>query len=499
MNPGFDAFVGHHGAKGVPFEVDRGNGVSAELLWGDGVFFIADPSKDRAGFRYVQARGQRGWVASNVLDGEPLLELYFIDVGQGDGVLIRTPGFRHLLIDGGFPRRQQPTKKSAADFVDWKFHVDYARDRQGKRIHLDAMIASHNDHDHYGGLDDLLDVKQTADLDCEEVRIETFYHAGMSWWKSVEKDRFLGRVGQDDDGKKCFVDLLGDRHSASSAVADTAEPRLQGAWAALIAKVLDARNADGNATAIQRLSHATGVLPGFDGDVRIEVLGPIERNCDGVPGLRVLQGGDSKNTNGHSVVLRLEYDAVRLLVTGDLNQVSQRDLLETHGPRAFACDVSKACHHGSDDVSLAFLQAMEAGATVISSGDAEGHDHPRPRIVAASGITGHRETLGDELVTPLVYSTEIARSYRLGAVEKASTAEQSWQKGDLKALSVDYKEHKPGALRPKAGHCDLHGAFVLAGLVYGLVNVRTDGRRILCATLNEGKQTWAVREFQSRF
>ena len=43
------------------------------------------------------------------LSGESLLELYFVDVGQGDGVLIKKPGFRHLMIDGGFPRSTQDT------------------------------------------------------------------------------------------------------------------------------------------------------------------------------------------------------------------------------------------------------------------------------------------------------------------------------------------------------------------------------------------------------
>ena len=53
------------------------------------------------------------------------------------------------------------------------------------------------------------------------------------------------------------------------------------------------------------------------------------------------------------------------------------------------CDVAKGCHHGSDDVSFEFLQAMGAACTVISSGDNEGHSHPRPTVVSASAITGH--------------------------------------------------------------------------------------------------------------
>ena len=34
-------------------------------------------------------------------------------------------------------------------------------------------------------------------------------------------------------------------------------------------------------------------------------------------------------------------------------------------------------------------------------------------------------------------------------------------------------------------------------LVYGLVNVRTDGRRILCATMKEGSSDFELQVFQA--
>lgn len=59
--------------------------------------------------------------------------------------------------------------------------------------------------------------------------------------------------------------------------------------------------------------------------------------------------------------------------------------------------------------------------------------------------------------------------------------------------------HKPGALRPTRGSRRLGRAFVVAGPVHGLVNVRTDGRTVLCATLNDGKGDWTVKTFKARF
>jgi len=101
MNSPFDAYVGSQGT--VPLYATADASARSRplkyLLWGDGVRHLDGPASN--GRRKVRARATTGWVDETHLQGQPLLELYFIDVGQGDGVLLRTPDFRHLLIDGG--------------------------------------------------------------------------------------------------------------------------------------------------------------------------------------------------------------------------------------------------------------------------------------------------------------------------------------------------------------------------------------------------------------
>ncbi len=502
----FHAYVATESAK--VFAAAEGRDLVASLLWGDGVQFIGD--EIRSGRRKVRARGRTrvGWIDEAALEGgEPLLELYFIDVGQGDGVLIRTPDFRHILIDGGYSRSKQNTHKSAGDFVDWKFFEDYGQDR----IELDAMIASHNDEDHYGGLADLLDPEQYAgglEFDAGGVAIENFYHAGLSWWNDDGK-RTLGPVGEDARGRPCFTRVLGDRASAEAAVGDGAAPQLQGMWKRFIEKVVDARRLDGTPTPVTRLHDAMGHLPGFEPGgsdrVAVHVLGPIEFEVKGDPALAVLGTNDSKSTNGNSVMLRLDYGSARILLTGDLNLAAHRLILEHLAGREdeLACDVAKACHHGSDDVSFQFLEAINAAATVISSGDGEGHDHPRPAIVAASGLAGHREIRDDRVITPLVYCTELARGVSLGKPIKLDIEHDgdriTLQAEGLGSAVVTYTEQKPGDLHARTRSRSLANTDVVAGLVYGLVNVRTDGRKILAATMNEAKGDWSIKTFQSRF
>jgi hypothetical protein len=365
-----------------------GDAIRCHLLWGDGVRF--DGPAGSGSRRPVRARGgRRGFVTKSALGGASLLEFYFIDVGQGDGVLIKTPNFRHIMIDGGFPRSVQDTGKNAADFVDWKFTRDYGM----KRIEIDAMLASHCDADHYGGLADLLDVSQEDELDAAEVRVESFYHAGLSWWKG-SPDKTLGPFN-DLGGDTYWTRLLDGRRHAKAVTGSGGGPQLHGWWRDFIAKVVAARRRSGRPTGVVRLSDKSRFLPKFrsgaNGEPVVRVLGPVEFDDNGGPLLRRFPGRDSQNTNGVSLLLRVDFGRARILLTGDLNRQSQAKLLEDYSGRRieFLCDVAKACHHGSADVSYKFLEAMKPAATIISSGDNEGHDHPRPSIIAASATTGH--------------------------------------------------------------------------------------------------------------
>ncbi|MEM7044416.1 MAG: hypothetical protein AAF543_16525, partial [Pseudomonadota bacterium] len=98
-------FVGLPETRG--YTSRTGRKVAAHLLWGDRV----DVVQQAASRSKVRARGRKRtfWIDNDALQGNALLELYFIDVGQGDGILIVTPKRKHILIDGGYPRRSQNT------------------------------------------------------------------------------------------------------------------------------------------------------------------------------------------------------------------------------------------------------------------------------------------------------------------------------------------------------------------------------------------------------
>lgn len=488
------------------YQEETGKDKRLHLLWGDRVDVLERGEKRTK----ARARGREtvGWVDNEALGGESLLELYFIDVGQGDGILIKTPNERHLMVDGGYRRKAQDTGKNAADFVDWKFFKDYVEDDD--EIVLEAVLASHCDIDHYGGLIDLLEVDKTDELQSKAVRVETFYHAGIGYWKDEKGERTIGEPVE-VDGKKYFTQLVGNRAEVKAGLEDGASPPLQGEWAKLMAAAVATEWEDGTPTKIERLSNKAnkgGYLrdfgPGVAGEPAIKVLGPIEFDVNG-PALAAFDSAEGQNTNGNSLLLRIDFnDHCRILLTGDLNKLSQAALLEAYegDEQEFLCDVGKACHHGSADVSLAFLRAMKPAATVISSGDNEGHDHPRANVVAASAISGHEELDGDELISPLIFSTELARSVRIGHPTsldyKDGDAEETLTGEPFEHGMLHFKETKPGGF-PSPGQKEMGRTSVISDLIYGLVNVRTDGEKILLATRDEKDSSWRIDTLRSRF
>ncbi len=487
------------------FRNQTGDSIRAHLLWGDRVRVINQGSNRWK----VRTRGMEGFVKQGALGTKSLLEFYFIDVGQGDGVLIRTPDGCHILIDGGWPRSKQPTGKNAGDFVDWKFEKDYERNV----IELDAVICSHNDQDHYGGLWDLFNTSQAAraELNCTDVRAEAIYHAGLSWWVGTS-DRTLGPHVTTQEGSM-FTQLLADRASVEAALKPQASPKLQGEWSKFWRQAVKTKTRTGTKTPIQRLSHADGFLPGFDDPqgVRIKVLGPVEFTVDGKPALRRLDSSSSQNTNGNSVLLRVDFGKTRVLLTGDLNRTAQDALLRdySHQHGEFEADVSKGCHHGSADVSFTFLNKIKPAVTIISSGDSEGHDHPTPEVIAGSGVTGSRKVVNDELRSPLVYITELARSVFLGTPQSMEVplpggSTLSLSGDELKDVMVTYKIRKAGgSLGTKTVQLHRDGKTQPRQMVdyttFGLVNVRTDGEKLLIAARNEADLSWNYDVVDGRF
>ena len=101
-----------------------------------------------------------------------------------------------------------------------------------------------------------------------------------------------------------------------------------------------------------------------DGDLKVNMLAPVRE--------------DYEDLNNHSAVVKLEYKSVSVLLMGDAERLSEKEI-DSSRVRA---QVLKVGHHGSNtSTSEEFLEKVSPVYAVISCGKDNDYGHP------------HRETL----------------------------------------------------------------------------------------------------------
>ena len=465
-----------------------------QLLWGDWVRVTGADKKK--GWSKVKFGRKTYLMRDTDMQDERVLEIIFLDVGQGDGCILTEPGShedpRIVVVDAG-------VRSNMSGFIRWRFR-DFP---ETGNIH--AAIITHPDKDHYNGF--------SAVFRNKNLKIDNVYHNGL-----VERtgEDLLGPV---DGG---YLTDIVETHADAKALLNRKSNRGGKLYPNLLKRAIDARHI-GDITALTtahgEVEDGRTWMPGFapsdDGPVSIEVLGPVvEPDSAGNPRMRAFGAkptgtamDNGKTKNGHSVLLRLDFNGFRVLFGGDLNTSSETFLMLWYGnnqeappplsgrhnllkkvgnktvirnaKERLAVDLMKTCHHGSSDVTEEFLHAAHPTAFVISSGDDEGHVHPRPDLLGLLGKTGR----GDR---PLLLSTELSRGTReredtkLGPrLEKLSKQiEDEAAKGaaadadKLKEWRTQRRKLRDDLLKRNVG-------------VYGAINLRTDGKDAVIAFRKE--------------
>lgn len=280
----------------------------------------------------------------------------------------------------------------------------------------------------------------------------------------------------------------------------------------LYPNLLKAARLGGRVGDIRMLSSEDGYLPGYEAgnDLEIQVLGPVPEQADGGRRqLRTFTSDDGPTKNGHSIILKLRYRKVSVLLGGDLNIPAEEYLLERYaGPlprrnaseaevdayvararQTFEVDIAKACHHGSADFSTLFLRAVNASATIVSSGDEESFSHPRPDALGAFGKYGRG-------VRPLIFSTELAHSARENIKDPRALRDEYER---LLAKRDEASGSERQALEAKIR--GLLDKIERSVAVYGMINLRTDGTKVIIAQKLEAprgstRQEWDVHALE---
>lgn len=92
------------------------------------------------------------------------------------------------------------------------------------------------------------------------------------------------------------------------------------------------------------------------------------------------KGTNHDNLNNTSIVLKLTYEDVSFMFTGDAEKEIERELLNSSFD--LSADVLKCGHHGSSTSSSAdFLKAVSPSVAVISCGKGNDYGHPHREVV----------------------------------------------------------------------------------------------------------------------
>ena len=482
-------------AKGpVVYLYDRANLKTKrkQLLWGDWLRIGEDID---AKWSEISWGTETFAIRKADYQEERLLELIFLDVGQGDGCILTTPhtgaAEKILIIDAGEGTNMKR-------FLNYRF-----RDFK-KSFTFHAAVVTHPDSDHYRGFQPIFSHKR--------ISFDHVYHNGI-----------MERTGPDLLGPVQGGYLTDLRATQQSVMNLYQNPAVRGGkW---YPKLLWTALNSGRVQNVAMLSTEHGKkdggktwMPGFapsdQANFTIEVLGPVvENDQNGEPRLRTFGAtptaaamDEGKTKNGHSVLLRLTYRDFSILFGGDLNKPAEHFLMRHYGSGGqnpttpaevdamiqaartrFGVDLMKTCHHGASDVTDEFLEATSPAAYVLSSGDEESHVHPRPDLLGLLGRKGRGPR-------PLILATEVLRSTR--------EREDLKLRSDLDKLNdrIDQETNAEARKELKKQRSEILDKLFKRNVgVYGAINVRTDGRRAVVAFRNEvpkGINKWFYYELE---
>lgn len=340
--------------------------------------------EEKDGWSKVKTAGPDGWMHNDQLTDEMGLKIFYLDVGQGDGALIEIGDYK-ILIDAG------PKDNMYRYLTKWQYTylLSYK-----KKVHIDYLIISHFDQDHYKGFIKILE--------------DTGFTFGQVCHPGILK--FAGTnnpysTGLGDKIQKNGISYLTKIFDDLSSVKN--EPPFNRDITAFM-KALQSAKTDNRLNKVKRLAAGDVLLnKKIEGkDLKIEILAPF---LEKISNKKVFMywKDDGKTINGHSIVVKLTFGGRTFLFGGDLNSLSESYLIGKYGSKnPFDVDVHKSCHHGSSDFSTEFLEKVNPYVSVISSGDNESFSHPRADAVGCAG----KYSKGKK---PLVFSTELARSTNL--------------------------------------------------------------------------------------
>lgn len=278
-------------------------------------------------------------------DGE--LQVHFMDVGQGDSILILFPDGKDMLIDCG------TTRGGSWDDVD-EYMDNYVTDGQ-----LDYLMLTHTDSDHVGYMPEVLEK-----YDVDTVFMPNVLSEPSGTQSSDKLQAEIDALDQSKVGMFTDEDTVSSNAYAEFFIAALSEPNCE------IVLNVDP-DEDTNSIVITdgtKLSDGT-----YDGATYM-----LTFYCPTEEYYATTDLSSAEEKNAVSPIGILEYNDVRIVLTGDSNEINEPTFVERIDG-SLDCDVLKVGHHGSETSSTEeFLDAINCEYAVISC-NADGNTFYHPR------------------------------------------------------------------------------------------------------------------------
>ena len=269
------------------------------------------------------------------------LNVHFVDVGQGDACIVELPDGKKMIIDGG----EKDAKDALLGYID-----ENITDKDGNKItYFDYAILTHTDSDHCGSLDDVLN-KYPA---------KNFYRPNVkcNYKDYVDPDASLLTSDCVSKGTAAYKDVIAAASKGKNKFGDEYKVYINSFELDPI--VPDAK-------------------PGDDGYYSLSFYGPNSNSY--------------KDWNNYSPIMILEYEGIKIALTGDCEKEGEAEFAEKAKAREgkfsvfddnYSVDVIKAGHHGSrTSTGEAFVEAVTTAESrpntliVISCGLNNKYKHP---------------------------------------------------------------------------------------------------------------------------
>ncbi len=313
------------------------------------IYFAAPDVFDKILAAFDDKSQSQGTTDPPLVRGEGELMVHFIDVGQGDCILILFPDGKDMLIDCG-------NKSSGYDFEETaEYLATYIPDGQ-----LDYLMLTHGDEDHVEYIDEVIEAYDVGNIFMPDVKSVP---SGTS-----SSDKYQDQIDALSRDKLALFndpDTLSSNVYAEFFIAALTEPDCN-----IYLNVDPDENT--NAIVITDDGVQDPAAPDTDATYRLTFYCPTQEYYD------ESNLGSAEKKNAISPIGILEYNGFRLVLTGDSNEINEPTFVERVGDN-LDCDVLKVGHHGSETSSTEeFLDAIDCEYAVISC-NAEGNTFYHPR------------------------------------------------------------------------------------------------------------------------